>query len=338
MTEIATQPLTRKDFVSNQEVRWCPGCGDYAILAQIQKIFPTLGVKKENFAVFSGIGCSSRFPYYMESYGFHGIHGRAPALASGAKLANPELSVWVITGDGDAMSIGGNHFIHVLRRNIDMNIVMFNNRIYGLTKGQYSPTSELGKVTKSSPVGSLDYPFNPPQLALGSGGTFIARTLDKEQKHMASMFTKSHEHKGTSFVEVYQNCVIFNDGAFSDLSDRTIKAETQLFMEHDKPLLFGDNLTKGLKLVGSQFEVVEIGNNSSIDDIVVHDETDKNLAMLLSEITYHPGLPTPLGVFYREDKPSYDTMMTEQINNAIDKKGKGNMHELFTATNSWTVE
>ena len=208
--------LTKKDFVSDQDIKWCPGCGDYSILNSVQKTFPDLGVPKEDFLVVSGIGCSSRFPYYMNTYGFHSIHGRAPAVATGAKIANPNLSVWLITGDGDAMSIGGNHFIHVLRRNVDMNILMFNNRIYGLTKGQYSPTSEVGKKTVSTPMGSLDYPFNPPALALGSGGTFIARTIDKELKHMGEIYKESHLHKGTSFVEIYQNCNIFNDGAFEE--------------------------------------------------------------------------------------------------------------------------
>ena len=231
MAEVIENTLTRKDFVSDQEVRWCPGCGDYAILAAVQKVFPELGVPKENFLIVSGIGCSSRFPYYMDTYGFHSIHGRAPAFASGAKLANPDLSVWIVTGDGDGMSIGGNHLIHVLRRNLDLNILMFNNRIYGLTKGQYSPTSELGKVTKSTPMGSLDHPFNPPSLALGSGATFVARTIDRELKHLASIIKESHGHKGGSFVEIYQNCNIFNDGAFANMTDRETKMETQLVLE-----------------------------------------------------------------------------------------------------------
>ena len=333
-----TQTLTRQDFVSDQDVRWCPGCGDYAILSQVQKLFPTLGIPKENFLIVSGIGCSSRFPYYMDTYGFHTIHGRAPALATGAKLANPDLSVWVITGDGDSMSIGGNHFIHVLRRNIDMNILMFNNQIYGLTKGQYSPTSELGKVTKSTPMGSLDYPFNPPQLALGASGTFIARTIDREQKHMGPILEEAHNHKGTSFVEIYQNCNIFNDGAFSELTEKETKAETQLVLEQGKPMIFGANNDKGLVLEGSNFKIVKLGKEYSADDILRHDKEDKNLAMLLSEITYNPELPVPIGILYQESKPTYDEMMTKQIQEAKKLIGPGDLEKLFFGTNSWIVD
>ena len=330
--------LSKQDFVSDQDVRWCPGCCDYAILSQVQKVFPNLGIPKEQFLIVSGIGCSSRFPYYMDTYGFHSIHGRAPAIASGAKLANPELSVWVVTGDGDAMSIGGNHLIHVLRRNFDMNILLFNNRIYGLTKGQYSPTSELGKVTKSTPLGSLDYPFNPPQLALGASGTFIARTIDREQKHMAIVLEESSKHQGTSFVEIYQNCNIFNDGAFSELTEKETKAETQLKLEHNKPMLFGVQNQKGLILEGATFKVVELGSNYSESDILVHNKNDKNLAMLLSEITYTPNLPVPIGVLFQEDKPTYEDMMNEQIELAINNKGKGNLEKLIVGNNSWVVK
>jgi len=338
MTTENTQTLTRQDFVSDQDVRWCPGCGDYAILSQVQKLFPTLGVPKEKFLVVSGIGCSSRFPYYMDTYGFHSIHGRAPALASGAKLANPDLSVWVVTGDGDAMSIGGNHFIHILRRNIDLNILMFNNRIYGLTKGQYSPTSELGKVTKSTPMGSLDHPFNPPQLALGASGTFIARTIDREQKHMGPILEEAHKHNGTSFVEIYQNCNIFNDGAFSELTEKETKAETQLVLDHGQPMIFGANKDKGLILDGSNFKIATLGKNHSSDDILKHNKEDKNLAMLLSEITYNPELPVPIGILYQESKPTYDQMMTDQIQDARKSKGSGDLEKLFLGTNSWIVE
>jgi|TARA_B100002003_G_scaffold92985_1_gene86719 2-oxoglutarate ferredoxin oxidoreductase subunit beta len=332
-----TQTLTRQDFVSDQDVRWCPGCGDYAILSQVQKLFPTLGIPKENFLIISGIGCSSRFPYYMDTYGFHSIHGRAPALASGAKIANPDLSVWVATGDGDAMSIGGNHFIHVLRRNIDMNILMFNNRIYGLTKGQYSPTSEVGKITKSTPMGSLDYPFNPPQLALGASGTFIARTIDREQKHMGPILEEAHKHKGTSFVEIYQNCNIFNDGAFSDLTEKETKAETQLVLEQGEPMIFGAEKNKGLILDGSNFKVVKLGSHYNADDILKHDKKDKNLAMLLSEITYNPELPVPIGILYQETKSTYDDMMTNQIEEAK-QKNEADLEKLFSGTNSWVVD
>jgi len=332
-----TQALTKKDFTSDQDVRWCPGCGDYAILSCIQKMFPNLGIPKEDFLIVSGIGCSSRFPYYMETYGFHSIHGRAPAVASGAKLANPNLSVWVVTGDGDAMSIGGNHFIHVLRRNLDLNILMFNNQIYGLTKGQYSPTSEIGKITKSTPMGSLDYPFNPPQLALGANGTFIARTIDREQKHMSYVLEEASNHPGTAFVEIYQNCNIFNDGAFSELTDRETKANTQLILEDKQPMVFGDNNNKGIILDGSNFKVVSLGENYSKDDILIHNKEDKNLAMLLSEITYIPELPVPMGVIYQEIKPTYEDMMIEQIKMSIDKKGKGNLEKVLLGTNSWKI-
>ena len=330
--------LTRQDFVSDQDVRWCPGCGDYAILSQVQKLFPTLGIPKEKFLIVSGIGCSSRFPYYMDTYGFHSIHGRAPALASGAKIANPDLSVWVVTGDGDAMSIGGNHFIHVLRRNIDMNILLFNNRIYGLTKGQYSPTSEVGKITKSTPMGSLDYPFNPPQLALGASGTFIARTIDREQKHMGPIFEEAHKHKGTSFVEIYQNCNIFNDGAFSDLTEKETKAETQLVLEQGKPMIFGVEKNNGLILDGSNFKVVKLGSDYNADDILKHDKEDKNLAMLLSEITYNPELPVPIGILYQETKSTYDDMMTNQIEEVKQKNESADLEKLFFGTNSWIVD
>ena len=338
MSSNENQVLTKKDFVSDQEVRWCPGCGDYAILSSVQKVFPDLGVAKEDFLIVSGIGCSSRFPYYMDTYGFHSIHGRAPAVASGAKIANPDLSVWIVTGDGDSMSIGGNHFIHILRRNLDLNILMFNNQIYGLTKGQYSPTSEMGKVTKSTPMGSLDYPFNPPQLALGANGTFIARTIDRDQKHLASIITEAHLHQGTSFIEIYQNCNIFNDGAFSELTEKETKADTQLVLEHGKPMLFGPDNNKGLKLDGSNFVVVNIDSEHSIDEVLIHDKKDKNLGMLLSEITYTPNLPVPLGILYQEDKPSYEKMLIEQIEESIKLKGKGDLQKILLGTNHWKVD
>ena len=247
---------TNKDFTSDQAVRWCPGCGDYAILAQTQKVFPDLGVDKENFVFVSGIGCSSRFPYYMDTYGFHTIHGRATAIASGVKLANPDLSVWVVTGDGDGLSIGGNHTIHLLRRNLDINIMLFNNRIYGLTKGQYSPTSEVGKITKSTPMGSLDRPFNPLTLALGAGANFVSRTIDKETKHLQSMIHRSHAHKGTSFMEIYQNCNIFNDNAFIEQTDRDKKADTVLILEDKQPMVFGHEKNKGVRLDGNKPVIV----------------------------------------------------------------------------------
>ena len=329
--------LTKKDFVSNQDVKWCPGCGDYAILAQVQKVFPTLGIAKEDFLVVSGIGCSSRFPYYMNTFGFHSIHGRAPAVASGAKLANPDLSVWLVTGDGDAMSIGGNHFIHVLRRNFDIKILMFNNKIYGLTKGQYSPTSELGKVTKSTPMGSLDHPFNPSSLALGSGATFVARTLDRETKHLAEIVRLANEHKGASFTDVYQNCNIFNDGAFSELTDRETKHDTILKLNHNEPMVFGVDGSKVLKLEGSKFKVLELDKGFSVDDATVHNYNDKNLAFLLSEMTMDSTLPTPIGVLYKEEKATYEDMMINQIDLAKDKIGDIDLQKIISGNNTWQV-
>lgn len=330
--------LTKKDFSSDQDIRWCPGCGDYAILSQVQKVFPELGIPKHEFLVVSGIGCSSRFPYYMNCYGFHSIHGRAPAVATGAKLSNPDLSVWVITGDGDAMSIGGNHFIHVLRRNIDLNILLFNNRIYGLTKGQYSPTSEVGKKTVSTPMGSLDYPFNPPALALGSGGTFIARALDKEVKHLGIMVKESHAHKGTSFLEIYQNCNIFNDGAFSNLTDKDSKLSTRIILEDGQPMIFGPEKNLGIILDGFSLKVVDIGSKYSVDDLLVHNVRDRNLAILISEMTYDTELPVPFGVFYKEDKMTYEDMMVEQINESIKKKGRPDLQSLVNGPETWEVK
>ena len=329
--------LTKKDFTSDQDVRWCPGCGDYVILATFQKVLPDLGIPKEDIVVVSGIGCSSRFPYYVDTYGFHSIHGRAPAVASGVKLSNPNLSVWVITGDGDAMSIGGNHFIHVLRRNIDMNILLFNNRIYGLTKGQYSPTSEVGKKTKSTPMGSLDYPFNPPALAFGSAGTFIARTIDKELKHMGSIIKEAETHRGTSFIEIYQNCNIFNDGAFTNLTDREVKSDNVIVLEENKPMVFGKESDKGLILDGSKFKVVDLSKGLSESDLLIHNPKDRNLGLLISEMTYDEDLPVPIGVFYKEDKPTYDTMMKEQIDKAKSVQ-KINLQSLIEGPNSWEVK
>ena len=336
--ESQTTQLTKKDFTSDQDIRWCPGCGDYAVLSSVQKVFPTLGIPKHKFLIVSGIGCSSRFPYYMNCYGFHSIHGRAPAIATGAKLSNPDLSVWIITGDGDAMSIGGNHFIHVLRRNINVNILLFNNRIYGLTKGQYSPTSELGKKTVSTPMGSLDYPFNPPALALGSGSTFVARTIDKELKHMGEIINESHMHKGTSFVEIYQNCNIFNDKAFATLTDRDTKLTSRLILENGKPMLYGPENNYGIVLDGFSLKSVELGKDYSADDILVHNVSDKNLSILLSEMTYNDELPVPIGVFYKEEKPTYEDMMKEQIDIAIDSKGKGDLQSLINGSENWEIK
>ena len=339
MPESKTQvTYTRKDFTSDQAVRWCPGCGDYAILAQTQKIFPDLGRKKEEFVFISGIGCSSRFPYYMDTYGFHTIHGRAAAVASGVKIARPDLSVWVVTGDGDGLSIGGNHTIHLMRRNLDMNVMLFNNRIYGLTKGQYSPTSEVGKVTKSTPMGSLDIPFNPLSLALGAGSTFVARTIDKETKHLQEMIKESYAHRGTSFLEIYQNCNIFNDGAFAPLTDRDTKSDTVLWLEDGKPLTFGAEKPKGIRLDGNKPEVVELGDKWGEDDLLVHDKTDYVIASLLANMTYLPEFPDPIGVFYSIQSPTYEDMLTEQIGHAIKNKPKSSVKDLLNSGDTWTVK
>jgi len=342
-TDVLSLPqiLTAKDFVSDQEVRWCPGCGDYAVLAQVQKVMPTLGIPKENFVIISGIGCSSRFPYYMNTYGMHSIHGRATAVASGLKAARPELSVWIVTGDGDSLSIGGNHTIHLLRRNFDVNVLLFNNQIYGLTKGQYSPTSESNKVTKSSPFGSIDHPFNPAALALGADGTFVARSLDRDTKHMQQILLRAHQHKGTSFVEIYQNCVIFNDGTFETFTDKATKADETLFVEQGKPLIFGANNNKGIKLDGLKPVVVELGNGITADDLWIHDETDiykaQTLVRLFDDIRMENHFPRPFGVFYQVDRPCYEEAMALQIEEAIASKGKGNLDKLLRGKEVWTI-
>ncbi len=327
--------LTRKDFVTDQEVRWCPGCGDYAILAQVQKVMPEFGIPRENIVFISGIGCSSRFPYYMNTYGFHTIHGRAPALATGLKVSRPDLDVWVVTGDGDGLSIGGNHLIHALRRNIDFNILLFNNRIYGLTKGQYSPTSEVGKVTKSTPMGSVDYPFNPITVALGASATFVARTIDVEQKHLGETLKRAHAHRGASFVEILQNCNIFNDGAFNDLSDKAIKADHQLVLEHGKPLIFGKNRDKGIRMNGQRAEVVTLGEGATEKDLVVHDETNLALAFMLAN--FEAPMPAPVGVFYATSRPTFEAAMNAQLAEAKAKQGAGDIATLLKRGDVWTV-
>ena len=332
--------LTKKDFVSNQEVRWCPGCGDYAILNNVQKVMPDLGIPREKMVFVSGIGCSSRFPYYMNTYGFHSIHGRAPAIATGIKTANPELSVWVITGDGDALSIGGNHFIHVLRRNLDINYILFNNRIYGLTKGQYSPTSVFGQRTKSTPMGVIDYPVNPLSLAIASDATFVARAIDSDVKHLGSMVEAAAKHKGVSFLEVYQNCNIFNDGAFDYFAERSVRPEKVLYLEHGKPMLFGKDRNKGIRMNGAHPEVVTIGENGiSEADILVHDIhlQDPSVAFMLARME-QPDFPQPVGIFRCVDRPSYDAMLVDQIDNAIAKSGPGNLEKLIYSGDMWTVE
>jgi 2-oxoglutarate ferredoxin oxidoreductase subunit beta len=333
-------PLTRKDFVSDQEVRWCPGCGDYSILAQTQKVMPDLNIPRENIVFISGIGCSSRLPYYMNTYGFHSIHGRAPTIATGLKASRPELSVWVVTGDGDALSIGGNHILHVLRRNVDLQIILHNNEIYGLTKGQYSPTSELGKRTKSSPYGTIDAPLRPLSVAIGAEATFVARSLDIDAHHLASTLERAASHRGASFVEVYQNCNIYNDGAFRDFAAKEVRADRTIALEHGKPMIFGKERDRGLRFNGMRLEVVKIGEGGVTEaDILVHDETrdDPTVAFLLSRMDY-PEYPVPLGVFRAVSRATYNDLMDQQIAKAIESEGEGDLREIFLEGDTWTVE
>ncbi|HYP25357.1 MAG TPA: 2-oxoacid:ferredoxin oxidoreductase subunit beta [Blastocatellia bacterium] len=331
--------LTRKDFVSDQEVRWCPGCGDYAILAQVQKVMPELGIKRENTVFVSGIGCSSRFPYYMNTYGVHSIHGRAPAVATGIKAANPELSVWVITGDGDALSIGGNHLIHAIRRNLDINIILFNNRIYGLTKGQYSPTSEFGKKTKSTPFGVIDYPLNPLSIALAAEATFVARSFDTHTNHLQMVVERAMHHKGVSFVEVYQNCNIFNDHAFDMFTARDVRDDRMIELEHGKPLVFGKEGDRGIAIRDMRLEVVDLNNGASEADLIVHNEKapDSYLAYMLGRMEY-PEYPVPIGVFRDVDKPTYEDMMRGQIDEAVSRMGAGDLDKLIRGGDTWVIE
>src|ERR1051325_1390203 len=332
--------LTKADFSSDQEVRWCPGCGDYAILNSIQKVMPDLGIPREKIVFVSGIGCSSRFPYYMNTYGFHTIHGRAPALATGIKASNPELSVWVVTGDGDGLSIGGNHFIHAIRRNLDLNIILFNNRIYGLTKGQYSPTSEFGKKTKSTPMGVIDYPVTPLSLAIASESTFVARSIDIDVKHLGVMVDAAAKHKGISFIEVYQNCNIFNDGAFDHFAERTVRSDRVLYLEHGKPMVFGKNREKGIRMNGALPEVVTIGENGITEnDLLVHDIhlNDPSVAFMLARME-QPEFPQPVGIFRAIERPTYEEMMSDQDNAAIAKSGAGNLEKLLNSGDTWVVE
>ncbi|MCK6455137.1 MAG: 2-oxoacid:ferredoxin oxidoreductase subunit beta [Phycisphaerae bacterium] len=330
--------LTAKDFTTDQDVRWCPGCGDYSILAQMKKVLPTLGIPKENFVFVSGIGCSSRFPYYVETYGFHGIHGRAPAIATGVKAARPDLSVWVATGDGDGLSIGGNHMIHTMRRNVDLKILLFNNRIYGLTKGQYSPTSELGKLTKSSPMGTVDNPIHPCSLAVGAECTFIARALDADVKHLEYVLQRAAAHKGTAFVEIYQNCNVFNDGAFDYAAVKDHRAEHVLYLEHGKPMIFGKNRDKGIRLNGLEPEVVTLGNGMTEDDLLFHDESASEpvLALMLSRMT-HPQFPEPLGIFRAVKRPTFDELLDEQVKNATKRLGRGRLAAMYDDGETWEV-
>lgn len=338
MTTTETPTYKKKDFVSDQEVRWCPGCGDYAILNGVQAAFASFGIPKEQFAVISGIGCSSRFPYYMDTYGFHTIHGRAPAIATGVKIANPDLHVWVITGDGDALSIGGNHLIHALRRNIDINILLFNNQIYGLTKGQFSPTSERGKVTKSSPIGSCATPFNPVSLAIGAEASFVARTHDMDRHHMQEMFRRAYEHPGASIVEVYQNCNVFNDGAFETITKKDVRDDMLIPLRHGEPIRFGTEGQFGVARHDGGVEIVEVAD-VGVDALLVHDEarTDPSTAFALSRLAEGPDRPTPVGVFRAVDRGEYGEAMRGQVDQMESDRGNGDLRALLHSLPTWTV-
>lgn len=330
--------LTKKDFQSDQEVRWCPGCGDYAILSAMQTVLPKLGLPKEKFVMISGIGCSSRFPYYIDSYGFHSIHGRAPAIATGLKLARPDLQVWVATGDGDAMSIGGNHLIQILRRNVGVKILLFNNRIYGLTKGQYSPTSEVGKRTKSTPFGSLDTPFNPLALALGSGASFVARSVDIYQKHLREVLMRAAEHEGTALIEIYQNCNIFNDHAFEYMTDKGVRDDETLYLEHGQPMVFGKEKDRGVRLAGTELEVVRFADGFSADDCLTWDEAaaSPTLAFMMAQML-PPTMPTPIGILRAVDQPVYDALAVQQIEHEVESQGPGKIEDLLYSGELWKV-
>ncbi|MEM1225709.1 MAG: 2-oxoacid:ferredoxin oxidoreductase subunit beta [Planctomycetota bacterium] len=330
--------LKAADFASDQDVRWCPGCGDYSILAQMKKILPDVGVPREKTVFISGIGCSSRFPYYMNTYGMHSIHGRAPTFATGLKSTRPDLSVWVITGDGDSLSIGGNHFIHCLRRNLDVNIVLFNNRIYGLTKGQYSPTSVEGQITKSTPMGAIDHPLSPLSVALAAEATFVARSIDAHVKHLGETLKAAAQHKGTSLVEVYQNCNVFNDGAMAYAQERKQRANNIVELQHGKPLIFGTGSDKGIRLTGNHLEVVNTADVPT-DDLLIHDAHDPNPAiqMMLARMKY-PEMPEPIGVLRSVDNvATYDEQINDQVTQARASKGEGDLQALFTSGDTWEV-
>ncbi|MGB6429396.1 MAG: 2-oxoacid:ferredoxin oxidoreductase subunit beta [Candidatus Acidiferrales bacterium] len=330
---------TKKDFQTDQEVRWCPGCGDYAILNAVQSVFPELGIPREQFVVVSGIGCSSRFPYYMNTYGFHSIHGRAPAVATGIKIARPDLEVWVATGDGDSLAIGGNHTIHMLRRNVGIKVLMFNNRIYGLTKGQYSPTSEIGKKTKSTPFGTADRPFDPLALAIGAGATFVARSVDVFQVHLKETLRKTAAHRGAAYVEILQNCNIFNDGAWNEVTEKEARSEHVVELEHGKPLIFGRNRDKGIRLNGLEPEVVKLGDGITEKDLLVHDEhnPNPNYAFVLAQMDAIPGFPTPLGVFRSWNMPRYEDVTAAQVRDVTAKRGPGDIDKLLRSGDVWEV-
>lgn len=329
--------LKATDFASDQDIRWCPGCGDYSILAQMKKMLPNLGLPLEQIVFVSGIGCSSRFPYYMNTYGVHSIHGRAPAVATGLRVTRPDLKVFVITGDGDSLSIGGNHFVHLLRRNVDVTLVLFNNRIYGLTKGQYSPTSPEGQVTKSTPMGAVDHPLNPIKVALAAEATFIARSVDSQVKHLAATLYRAAQHRGTSVVEVYQNCNVFNDGAWDYAKEKATRADSTLELEHGKPMIFGKNRDKGIRLNGFQPEVVDLGSGVSQDDLMFHDEkADSTWVHILAKMR-HPEFPEPIGVFRDVEQEVFEDQVRGQIESAVAKKGAGDLQTLFNSGDTWDV-
>ena len=344
MTNIVDKPvvpvgeLTAKDFKTPIDVRWCAGCGDYSVLAQLQKIMPTLGIPRENFCVVSGIGCSSRFPYYVNVYGFHTMHGRALPVASGIKIANPDLSVWVITGDGDGMAIGGNHFIHAIRRNMDIKIMLLNNEIYSMTKGQYSPTTQQYAKTKSSPFGAVDYPFNPVALALGSGATFVARSSASNPKHLSYVMQRAAQHKGVSFVEIYSNCVIFTDGIFDKWTDKHYVDENAIFLEEGKPLIYGANRDKGIIIENLAPYQVQLGDKYTEKDLISYNEKNLALAQMIATMSYDNELPRPFGVFYDVEKPSYDELINKQISDTINRMGKGNINDLLRGDDYWEIK
>ena len=339
MTDATGIKLTKKDFATDQEVRWCPGCGDYAILSAAQQAFAELGVPRERIVIVSGIGCAARFPYYMNVYGFHTVHGRAPAIATGIKVTNPELSVWIVSGDGDALSIGGNHLIHLIRRNLDVQFLLFDNRIYGLTKGQYSPTSEMGKKTKSTPFGSVDRPFNPLTLALGAGATFVARSVDVFAAHLKDTLAAAHGHRGTSFVHIFQNCNIFNDGAFESFREKGVRDDNTLVLEHGKPLVFGKDGDRGIRL-DRQYrpEVVRLGNGVNEKDLLVHDEAGPPGYMAMLAELEPPAFPVPIGVFRRVAAPTFEAGMRAQIEQVTRDKGRGDLAAALQRGTTWTIK
>ena len=334
--------FTAKELQTDQDVRWCPGCGDYSILKQVQSVIPEMGIKREDIVFISGIGCSSRFPYYMNTFGMHSIHGRATAIASGLKATRPDLSVWIITGDGDALSIGGNHFIHLLRRNFNVNILLFNNEIYGLTKGQYSPTSHSGTITKSTPMGSIDHPFNPMALAMGADASFVARSMDRDPKHLKEILKAGSNHKGTSFLEIYQNCNVFNDGAFFMYSDKATKMEETVFIEDGKPLVFGAERQKGIKLDGFLPEIVNLSDGVSENDLWIHDKSDRLKAQLLARMFHNPKMeghfPRPFGIFYQHDRPCYEDLLANQSAKATEIHKPGDLDALIRGNKVWEIQ